>query len=327
MLKVNVIMITYGHEKYIEQAILGVLMQEGDFDLELIIANDCSPDRTNEFIEKIISTHPKAGLIKYIKREKNFGVMLNFIEACSHCSGNYIAFCEGDDYWVDKFKIKKQLELFLSNPSIGLVHTGVKHYFHQLNQFSEDIINYESIQKEVVPSLLKAKFIDFCTVMIEAELFKKTLAVLNDELLNNAIVGDTRIILECAYKSEVGFVKDVTTVYRIIENSASHPTSVNNFMLTIKDTYNCRKLFVNRYSIDKKMLGVALCNYNKGIISKAYDQKEYANVLKLISKINLKDYFYYCDCNTFFKKTTLKICLKLILSLFGIKVIKNALRL
>ena len=54
---INVIMITYGQEKFIEQAINGVLMQECNFDVELIIANDCSQDQTDSVIQKIIANN------------------------------------------------------------------------------------------------------------------------------------------------------------------------------------------------------------------------------------------------------------------------------
>lgn len=49
----SVVMITYGHEKFIEQAIDGVLMQECNFDFELIVANDCSPDNADEIIQNL----------------------------------------------------------------------------------------------------------------------------------------------------------------------------------------------------------------------------------------------------------------------------------
>ena len=59
-------MITYGHEKFIEQSIHGVLMQKTDFEIELLISNDCSPDSTGLLIQTILKTHPKASCIKYI---------------------------------------------------------------------------------------------------------------------------------------------------------------------------------------------------------------------------------------------------------------------
>lgn len=58
-IKVSVCMITYGHEKFIEEAINGVLMQEVDFEIELIISNDSSPDKTDEIVKSIIKTHPR----------------------------------------------------------------------------------------------------------------------------------------------------------------------------------------------------------------------------------------------------------------------------
>ena len=61
---VSVSMITYKHEAYIQQAIEGVLMQETNFEFDLIIADDCSPDKTSEIIEEILNKHPKAYRIK-----------------------------------------------------------------------------------------------------------------------------------------------------------------------------------------------------------------------------------------------------------------------
>ncbi len=323
-LTVSVIMITYGHENYIEQAILGVLMQEGNFEMELVIANDCSPDATDTIVKKIIKTHPKADKIKYLKREKNLGVMPNFIDASSHCSGQYIALCEGDDYWIDPHKTEKQLNVFLSDEAIGLVHTGLKYYHQQNDTFSNDVLQSVSNQNEVVPSLLKAKYIDFCTVMIKTDVFNNALKILNSELLNNAIIGDTRIILECAFHSKVGFVNECTTVYRVLQNSASHPTQIDKLIATTKDTYNCRKQFISRNGLNKKWLGVALCNYNQSLINKAYEQKKYQQVIKLISNIIIKDYFHYCDFKTFIKKTHPKLIVKLILSIFGFRAIINS---
>lgn len=107
---VSVVMITYAHENFIEQAINGVLMQECDFDVELIIANDYSPDKTDEVIKDIIKNHPKASWIKYIKHKQNIGMMPNFIFALKQAQGKYLALCEGDDYWTDPLKLQKQVD-------------------------------------------------------------------------------------------------------------------------------------------------------------------------------------------------------------------------
>ncbi len=147
---VSVCMITYGHEKYIREAIEGVLMQECDFEVELILANDCSPDRTDEIIQDIIKNHPKGCWIKYFKHESNIGMMPNFIFAIKECEGKYIALCEGDDYWTDPLKLQKQVDFLETNPDYVLC-------FHQVSilktngELVDDFIskvpkNYETIE-------------------------------------------------------------------------------------------------------------------------------------------------------------------------------------
>ena len=123
---VSVVMITYGHEKYIREAIEGVLMQEGDFNLELVIANDCSPDNTDVIISELLKSHSKADKIRYIKHKKNIGMMPNFIFALEQCNGNYIALCDGDDYWTDPYKLQKQVDFLEANPDYVLSFHKIK---------------------------------------------------------------------------------------------------------------------------------------------------------------------------------------------------------
>jgi len=123
---VSVVMITYGHEKYIRQAIEGVLMQQGDFDLEFVIANDCSPDNTDAVVQDVLSHHPNAHWIRYVKHEKNIGMMPNFIFALQQATGKYIALCDGDDYWTDPYKLQKQVDFLEANPDYVLSFHKVK---------------------------------------------------------------------------------------------------------------------------------------------------------------------------------------------------------
>ncbi len=117
---VSVVMITYGHEKFIEQAINGVLMQECDFEIELIISNDSSPDKTDSVIHNILLSHPQSNRIRYFKQEKNIGMMPNFVFALQQAQGKYIALCEGDDYWIDSKKLQKQVDFLEQNPDFSM---------------------------------------------------------------------------------------------------------------------------------------------------------------------------------------------------------------
>jgi len=147
---VSVCMITYNHEKYIREAIEGVLMQECNFYVELIIANDCSTDDTDTIIKEILKNHPRGSWIKYINHKKNLGMMPNFIWGLEQCKGKYIALCEGDDYWTDPLKLQKQVDFLEGNSDYVLC-------FHQVSflktngEIVDDFItkvpeNYETIE-------------------------------------------------------------------------------------------------------------------------------------------------------------------------------------
>lgn len=120
---VSVSMITYNHEQFIEEAILGVLNQECSYDIELVITDDCSTDNTEAVVKKMQS-HPRGEIIKYIRQPVNKGILCNAILNAENCTGDYIAMCEGDDYWIDPFKLQKQIDLLVSNPEVVLTFTS-----------------------------------------------------------------------------------------------------------------------------------------------------------------------------------------------------------
>ena len=123
---ISVVMLTYKHEAFIAEAIEGVLMQEVDFEVELIIADDCSPDGTKDIVNHYIENHPKGHWIKYHQHEKNIGMMPNFIFALKEAKGKYIALCEGDDYWTDPLKLQKQVDFLEQNEEYNIVFHKVK---------------------------------------------------------------------------------------------------------------------------------------------------------------------------------------------------------
>lgn len=148
-------MIAYMHQKYIAKAIEGVLMQETNFDYELIIADDASQDDTEKLLNEIIQNHKNGFRIKYTKHKKNIGMMPNFIWALLQCKGKYIALCEGDDYWTDPFKIQKQVDYLDRHRN----HSICFHDWVSINQSGALIGNYdirESMKRDRTPNELVA---------------------------------------------------------------------------------------------------------------------------------------------------------------------------
>ncbi len=104
----SVCMVTYNHEKWIGQAIEGVLMQKTSFSFELVIGEDCSTDKTSEIIQSFSTKNPE--IIKAYFNQENLGLAENFSQLLTRCKGNYIAICEGDDFWTDPDKLQKQVD-------------------------------------------------------------------------------------------------------------------------------------------------------------------------------------------------------------------------
>lgn len=117
---VSVNMITYNHEKYIAKAIEGVMSQEVDFPFELVIGEDCSPDNTRDIAIEYQKKYPHN--IRVIYPEQNVGPNNNFRRTLEACRGEYIAICEGDDIWLDKTKLKKQVGFLAENPDYVITY-------------------------------------------------------------------------------------------------------------------------------------------------------------------------------------------------------------
>src|SRR6201996_8952137 len=111
---VSVCIITYNHAQYIEQAIESVLNQKVDFSWECIIADDCSSDGSQDFIAGYYKQHPN--FIRVIQQQKNVGPSANWHQLVGAARGKYIAYLEGDDYWNDTHKLKKQITVLGAHP-------------------------------------------------------------------------------------------------------------------------------------------------------------------------------------------------------------------
>lgn len=320
MITVSVCMITYNHENYIREAINGILMQETNFEYELIISNDASPDNTDEVVKEFIKNHPKGNLIEYHSHKNNLGIMPNLLFALEQCKGKYIAMCEGDDYWITKDKLQKQVDILEANQKLGLVYTGVK-FFKQKEQEFQDIPSRFAKKKEdVIPMMLESKFIEFATTVFRSDVLSKVIEIIKPEL-KNAVIGDTRILMETAYQSDIHFLDEVTTVYRVAEGSASYPNNIDKYIFALLDTYKCRKTFVLRNNLNTKLLATSVNNTNKGLINNAFISKQYSKSFKCLKNLLIVDTIKYFDFKTFIKKITPKIFIKFLLSLLGIGVL------
>ena len=215
---VSVVMITYGHEKFIEEAINGVLMQECNFYFELIIANDCSPDNTDELINNIIKSHPKAHKIRYLKQNVNVGMMPNFIDAINYGMGKYIALCEGDDYWVDPLKLQKQIDFLEANPEFNFSMGRVDVLMQKSGEIKKMIEHVNPNIKEIytLKDYIKNPFSQTSSFV-----FRNSKEPFPDWFYNVHAGDQSLVILKTGITAKIKYHKDLFSIYRVNESSVS----------------------------------------------------------------------------------------------------------
>ncbi len=118
---VEILMLTYNHEKFIEEALQSILMQKTSYSYKIKIGEDCSTDSTRKIVMDYYNQYPDK--IELYLWEKNVGSNKNAIEIMKGCKGKYFICIEGDDYWTDPLKLEKQIS-FLEEHSeyIGTAH-------------------------------------------------------------------------------------------------------------------------------------------------------------------------------------------------------------
>lgn len=207
--KVSVVMITYGHENYIREAIEGVLMQQIDFSVELIIANDCSPENTDIIVNDIIATNKSTIEIVYKKHDKNIGMMANFIFALNLAKGKYVALCDGDDYWTDPLKLQKQVDFLEENQDYGICWTRYK-VIDENNCFKNMIFDED---KDFITVTAENIFIKYRTMTLTCMFHKKNIENVNFNKLK--YLKDNTIYLANLKEKKGKILNFESAVYRL----------------------------------------------------------------------------------------------------------------
>lgn len=112
--KVSVVAVTYNQEPYIRATLDSFVAQQTEFPVEFIVADDASTDATPTIIAEYAETHPR--LFRPILRSENLGVLGNWKATLAAARGEYLAICEGDDYWTDPLKLAKQVDYLDRHP-------------------------------------------------------------------------------------------------------------------------------------------------------------------------------------------------------------------
>lgn len=204
---VSINCITYNHGSYISKALDSFLMQKTNFKFEIIIGEDCSTDNTRSIVESYQKKYPDK--IKLITSDKNVGARNNSRRVFNASQGKYIAACEGDDYWIDEYKLQKQFDYMEQNSECGLVFNNTKYLDDRTGEISIREVVEE--KKYLVEDVIRngGDFIPTASIM-----YRKEIMVEPPEFYIKASVGDYPLQILCATYGHVYCISDFMSVYR-----------------------------------------------------------------------------------------------------------------
>lgn len=213
--------ITYNHEPYIRECLEGFIMQKTNFKFVAIVHDDASTDGTANIIKEYAEKYPD--IIKpifeienqYSKKDGSLQRIMN--DAIEATGAKYVAMCEGDDYWIDPYKLQKQVDFMEANPDYSMCFHGAE-------------IKDECGCNENHPfTIIEAREYNAC------ELYSKWITATASLLYRHNIVdsykiyhqewmitGDVCLVMKCASVGKVYGMSDIMSVYRLNSTSLVH---------------------------------------------------------------------------------------------------------
>jgi glycosyltransferase involved in cell wall biosynthesis len=165
-------MVTYRHEPFLVQAIESVLEQRTKFSIELVIGDDSSPDGTAQIARDFAARFPDR--IRFHSTERNLGLTYNLDRTIGQCRGQYVAWLEGDDYWISPDKLQRQADFLDANPDCAWCFTRAIVVDEEGRKIQTKPVIHEARPKYTLAEYLDRLFQPrACTVMFRHRLFAK----------------------------------------------------------------------------------------------------------------------------------------------------------
>jgi len=210
--RLSVFCLTYNHAKYIRQALDGFVGQKTDFRYEILIHDDASTDGTAEIVKDYVARYPGLFVPFYeVKNQYTRGgsYLVRYFSPAAR--GEYVALCEGDDYWTDALKLQRQVDWLDAHPKSNVC-------FHPVR------VHYEGcdIPDSVFPSSNHApseftfsRLLDWNFIQTNSVVYRWQLKGREQDMPVGIKPGDWYFhLLHAEGGGEIGFIPQVMSVYR-----------------------------------------------------------------------------------------------------------------
>ena len=310
---VAVFMVTYNHERYIGQAIEGVLMQRTDFKVRLYIGEDCSTDNTRNICRDYERKYPDAITLICTAQNNLFENVANIWKATLNSGAKYIAMCEGDDYWTDPYKLQKQVGFLDANPDFTICFSNVA-IEDELGLGREDDAYFPALSKEVY-TIEDFILSGMNIIPTPTMLFRNILPYPLPDYYVDAKVGDMGLQILLADKGKAKLFVEKMAVYRNhsggITKSKEKLWKGEDGLMQFYKKYNevtgykYNAIFRKRFLMHAQVRLIFGATGKKGLARIRHYFEKMPPYIKYSDKINLKELVYYhliLISPSFFKK-------------------------
>ena len=288
---VSVVCDVYNHEPYLRQCLDGFVIQKTNFKIEVLVHDDASTDKSAEIIMEYTNKYPD--IFKPILQQENQysrGVGIWKTYQFPRVAGKYVAICEGDDYWTDPLKLQKQVDFLESHPDFDMVRTDSNVYYQDTNITINSVFGkklFPNCEDTFVDYVVRPAWLATCSWLIRSPLGDY------DNLPNDCFKGDLALMIYIAKRSKVKYLPEVTSVYRVLKNSASHfSDSADNIrfwksQVNTRCYYSCYLSLFDKIVLTKNILSVGRHLY---INRRTFDIRSFLYLsMDIISRVFLQN--------------------------------------
>ena len=258
---VSVICTVYNKAPWLNQTIDSFLNQRTTFPVEILLIDDASTDDSPSIIKYYADCYPEK--IRAIYNSSNLGIARTWVKVCKLAKGQYIARCDGDDFWLDNLKLEKQVKLLAETPQSKWCNTDFDIYDEQ-----GQLISKSGFQSGTIPladtfekMLATRGFTMASTWLVDRELM---LAV--NEMLDLETSDDTfNLQLDLFQRTELSYLDEATVGYVINNGSDSRPKEFSKIEHRFNRLLETQKYYIDKYPTSdyRAMLNILLDRNNQ----------------------------------------------------------------
>lgn len=211
--RLAVIVTCFNQESFIEQCLMSIIHQVGVSNVTIYVHDDASTDGTREKLRQLEQQYENIVLL--LSQVNKLSCSRSpILETLRIVNETFIAFCNGDDYWIDSGKLKKQLRILKENPSVGMVHSD---YFLLFNESPDLLRSGDSWQLRRRSSAASGMdFIRGCEAKESTVMIRRDAVDFNFLRYADYIVASDWILyLSISQNFSVSYLSDPMVVHRI----------------------------------------------------------------------------------------------------------------